>query len=241
MKIRYLSTIIFIIVNTLCTESTFAQDPKDYHPIYCDGKWKNRITCYIIPYSENGENLAKIVFTKAAAVWNQALTTAGIDLQIDVVDSQDITDIDMVGNSTSTKNLLAFSDKLTGNTGERFYGAATVMKKEILFTSEYAKFYELKVVHATISLRSWKNDKIMTLTKETGKVSVYSTAVHELGHLLGFYGNHDVPPKSVIARTSDYDYNDYSGNKPLVLGAYDILLLKSMYPKVTATTCLPRP
>jgi hypothetical protein len=245
MKIFYFIVIPFVV--TIVGSNVFAQTKDQYHPRYMYGKWKtgqvqNIITCHVVRFPETGENIALKVFSKAVDAWNNALDRANINIRFQITNASDGDEM-MVGKESSTKNLLAFSDALIPEDARTGYGfTTTILPSWIseLHTSNIGTFSEIRRGHATIALRSWRAGE-QTLTQEAGKVSVYATAVHELGHLLGYGLYHLVPYESIMAtgeniydKNKNYDVDDFK------LGAYDIRLLKAMYPTVTSETCLPR-
>lgn len=242
MKISYFIVVAFMF--TVIDSNVFAQTKDQYHPSYMYGKWKTGqvqkiITCHVVKYEEAGENIAWKVFSKAVNTWNNALVRAEINIKFEITNASDGDEM-MVGNENSTKNLLAFSNRINS----QGYGSTTVAHPSWtseLYSSNVGTFSEIKRGHATIVLRSWQAGE-QTLTQEKGKVSVYATAVHELGHLLGYGSPHLVASGSIMATGTDntYDRNNYDNVDYIVLDAYDIRLLKAMYPTVTSETCLPR-
>lgn len=232
---------VLVVVFTITT-SAHGQTLSQYHPPYSNGKWSaGSITCHVVPYMVEGENIARKIFDKAAAAWNAKLNEAGIALQIVLVDANQ-SDSSLIGNKTSNKNLLGISKKLEDPMNAfKSYGTTDVLDSTILATSQGTNLLQLTQVHVTISESMWLAGR-MTLGKEGTKPSVYAVATHELGHLLGFHTNHDVPNKSVMSSAWTKDLDDFS-NSNITLDPFDVKLLKAMYPTIHpnfVNGCMPR-
>lgn len=244
--------IIFCLGILFCTihvKQIYCQIPiatvKNYYP-YSIGSYvfygkgiglykinENSIDFYLIPSGiilENGTDIVFDVFEKARKVWNDenfgiTINNAGFAQASDVL------------GTTKNKNLFGIGDNIT-TIEDKDYGAAKPYYSKFVTAGRY-DYRILNNVHVELSLRYINEGKLIFGTPAKDSIeNIYSTAVHELGHVLGLGDD--------IADASSIMSSHYNGKQPFspVLGITDRKLIRALYPRIAPgrenETCLPR-
>jgi hypothetical protein len=251
--------IVFIIPIVSYSQTNF----DSYHPPFANGKWNSQtIRLHIVPYMVPGMtdsvDIADAVFRKAVATWNVLLDSANIPITIEIEKHTPANSSDTIGNLQTTKNLCGISNHVIPVTS---LIDPSPPEGRMYFRDEWVDFIGIgdqifrrkKFCHIELNAEYYKIRRLgfEKTTRTPRRINIYLAAVHEIGHLLGMSGSHEVPPSSIMNRggipwidiLENYD-NPIGENIPIQ--TIDRSFMRAIYPQFLLTsehqndTCLPQ-